>query len=236
MKKIIVHILDLLGYQIKRLKHIKNNEYQIYTILKNEDPDVILDVGANRGQFAMDLIRNGWNSDIISFEPMSVEHSVLRKRAERYENWRVWDRCAVGEKSDSLEIKIANNSVSSSLLSTTEKHLNAEPSSRSEKTEKVPVINLSSVLKCLNYESIAIKIDVQGYEKAVLLGLMDRWDRITMLIVELSQVELYLGQWLEENVIEFLDSKGFELITRIPGFIDPISGMTLQYDGVFKRR
>lgn len=236
MKKLIIYALNLCGYQIKRIKHIKNLDYQLYTILINDSPDVILDVGANKGQFALHMIKNGWKADILSFEPLSLEHKILQGRSNKYDNWRVWERCAIGDKPGTIDINISNNSVSSSILKITDKHVNAAPSSMSEKTEEVRVINLSSVIDSLSYESIAVKIDVQGFEKAVLLGLEGSWDKLTMFIVELSQVELYAGQWLEEDVIAFLESKDFKLVTRIPGFIDPKSGLTLQYDGVFKRR
>lgn len=236
MKALFIYLLAKLGYQVKRIRHIKNIEYQLYTIIKNESPDVVLDIGANRGQFALQLIHNGWNSDIISFEPMSAEYKILSRRSRGYKNWRIWDRCAVGHTVGTQEINIANNSVSSSLRVMTDKHVSAAPSSRSERTELVDVVKLSNVLKQINFSSIALKIDVQGFEKEVLLGIEDSWEGITMLIVELSQHELYVGQWLEKEVIEFLDIRGFTLITRLPGFIDPQTGITLQYDGVFKRK
>ena len=72
--------------------------------------DVILDVGADSGQFAQDLRVDGCRGQIVSFEPLSQAHAVLAAVAASDPLWDVTERCAVGASDRSAEINIADNS------------------------------------------------------------------------------------------------------------------------------
>ena len=89
--------------------------------------DVILDVGANTGQFAKNLRASGYHGHIISFEPLSSAHAILASAATSDSLWDVAERCAVGASDSWTTINIAGNSYSSSLLPMLDLHREAAP-------------------------------------------------------------------------------------------------------------
>ena len=107
--------------------------------------DVILDVGANTGQFAKGLRTNGYHGHIISFEPLSEAHSMLASAAASDPLWDVVERCAVGASATWTAINIAGNSYSSSLLPMLDLHREAAPESAYQGTEPCHVITLELV-------------------------------------------------------------------------------------------
>jgi len=82
---------------------------------------------------------------------------------------------------------------------------------------------------------ILLKVDTQGYEMNVLRGGEALVGRATGLQLELSTVELYSGQPLYREVIQWVELRGFAVWAFIPGFRDPATGRMLQMDGLFFR-
>jgi hypothetical protein len=76
--------------------------------------DCVLDVGANRGQFALELRDIGYEGRLISFEPISSEYSVPASHFENDPKWRGY-RIALGSQSESKSITIPRLAVVSSL-------------------------------------------------------------------------------------------------------------------------
>ena len=60
--------------------------------------DVILDVGANTGQFAQNLRDCGYTGHLVSFEPLSDAHVRLVKAAANDALWDIVGRCASGRR------------------------------------------------------------------------------------------------------------------------------------------
>ena len=56
-----------------------------------------------------------------------------------------------------------------------------------------------------------------------------------LVLLEMSVVPLYEGQWLCDEAIAFLRERGFELWFQFPDFSDPVTGRVLQYNGLFAR-
>ena len=82
---------------------------------------------------------------------------------------------------------------------------------------------------------LLLKVDVQGYEKAVLDGAGSVLKNCRAIIVEMSLVPLYEGQSLAMELWDYLTTLGFQACDFSPEFRDPQSGRTLQMDGVFVR-
>ena len=72
--RLIKKVFRKLGLSISRY-----NPKRYYYI--SHEIDLILDVGANEGQFAQGVRDHGYRKDIISFEPLSNAHSVLLKKS-----------------------------------------------------------------------------------------------------------------------------------------------------------
>lgn len=133
--------------------------------------DLLIDVGANVGQFAKLCRAHGYRGSILSFEPSTAAHRELLKTAAVDPQWAVADRMALGASPGEVEINIAANSLSSSILPMLDSHLSAAPQSQYIQRERVPVRRLDDVLP-EDAESckIFLKLDVQGYEAQVLCG------------------------------------------------------------------
>ena len=151
--------------------------------------------------------------------------------------WEAYPRCALGDHNGEVEINIAGNSWSSSILPMLESHRSAEPESAYEGKEIVPIKTLDAVAAhyLKGAQAPFLKIDTQGFEWLVLDGARDTLPKIKGILVELSLVALYAGQHLWREVIDRLEAEGFTLWAVKPGFSDQVSGRSLQVDGIFYR-
>lgn len=198
--------------------------------------DVILDVGANVGQYGERLRRLGYRGKIISFEPLSGAFAELEKRAASDGNW-IAERCALGAHNEISTINIAGNSFSSSLLEMLPRHVEAAPQSVCVGKEEVAVHTLDSVFDRLipADANVFLKIDTQGFTSKVLSGANSSLAGIRGLEVELSTVPLYSGEPLIHEVLSLLYEKGFAVFYLEPEVLDQRSGQQLQLNGLFQR-
>ena len=231
----IRYIFNKVGLDLHRLKLASSSNYQLLKALNRFEVDLVLDVGANVGQFASELRNVGFQGEIISFEPLSTAYQALTAAARTDQKWQVYSRSAIGDYDGEIEINIAGNSVSSSILPMMESHSLAEQRSAYIGTEKTPIFKLDSVAPTYLEKSHQpfLKIDTQGYEWQVLNGACAILPRLKGILCELSLIPLYQGQRLWLDIIYYLQSEGFTLWSIQPGFTDPRDGRTLQVDATF---
>jgi FkbM family methyltransferase len=243
IKKIIKATLrNVFGLEVRWVKHIPPSAahataMQVVSSLQKFGVDVVLDVGANKGQFASEIRQSGYAGRIVSFEPLSQAHSELLQVSAGDPMWDAYPRCALGDHNGEEEINIAGNSESSSILPMLESHRSAAPESAYQGKEIVPIKTLDAVVGQYLKDARAafLKIDTQGFEWQVLDGARDTLPHIKGILVELSLVPLYEGQRLWREVIDRLEAEGFTLWAFKPVFSDQATGRTLQVDGIFYR-
>ena len=236
-KRLVKSVIHSTGFDLHRLSPDSNSSFQLLKGLDRFDVDLVLDVGANAGQFSSELRSVGYKGGLVSFEPLSVAHHTLSAAARRDANWVVHPRGAIGDQDGEIEIHIAGNSVSSSLLPMMEAHSSAAAGSAYVGVEKTRISRLDSVgptyiAKC---HRPFLKIDTQGYEWQVLDGARETLSRMQGVLCELSLVPLYDGQRLWMDISQRLEREGFTLWSIQPGFTDPRDGRTLQVDAIFFR-
>lgn len=237
-KKIVKGLFrDLLGLEVHRVSGILSPAEQLVNSLRAFDIDLVLDVGANVGQFAAEIRRCGYAGRVVSFEPLSQAYGELLQASAGDRLWEAYPRCALGDQEGEIEINIAGNSESSSILPMLELHRNAAPEAIYQGKETVPIKTLDAVagpyLK--DARAVFLKIDTQGFEWQVLDGARDTLPHLKGVMVELSLVPLYDGQRLWREVVDRLEGAGFTLWTFRSAFTDQSVGRTLQIDGVFYR-
>jgi FkbM family methyltransferase len=205
--------------------------------LQYNEIDTVLDVGANEGQFAALLRRSGFTGRVHSVEPLHSAHARLLDAAAGDAAWTV-QRAAVSDRSGTLTMNISGNSVSSSVLPMLDTHAAAAPGAGYVGSEEVLATTVDDIIaeQGLVPERTMLKIDVQGYEKAVLDGATDTLPRIRGLRTEMSLLPLYEGQALMPEIVEVLGRYGLELWAVEPGFVEPGSRRLLQLDGTFFTR
>jgi FkbM family methyltransferase len=196
--------------------------------------DLVIDVGANRGQFGLEIRRAGFGGRIVSIEPLADAHRHLARMAARDERWTVI-QSAVGPAAGRATIHVAANAgASSSFLPMLELHNRAAPSARYIAEESVEVGVLDELVSSQvgRDDIILTKIDVQGYELQVLAGGPVTLARSSLVQLEMSLLPLYEGAPTFEGVLEFMGRHGFRLVGIEPGFADR-TGVLLQADGIF---
>ena len=225
------------GLEVHRATPAFSPIVQINAALRHFAVDLVFDVGANEGQFALDLRSAGYQGRIVSFEPLSTAHRALTRASESDVRWVAYNRCALGAECQESAINVAQNSVSSSILPILDAHLSAAPEAASVGREHCSVVTLDSVAgRWLDSAANPfLKMDTQGYEWAVLDGAKAALPRLKGVLVEMSLVQLYEGQRLWRDVVARLEADGFVLWSIQPGFQDQRSGRTLQVDGLFFR-
>lgn len=236
MKKLIKKFLNIFGYEIQKYNPNSGFSNQIMTIIRKADINIVFDVGANTGQFSLEILKKGFNGNIISFEPLSKARKELLKNSISFPQWTIFDRVALGGNNIfTTNINISKNSVSSSILPMLDDHINAEPESRYIDTEKTPVISLDSISqKYIKEDSNCfLKLDVQGFENEVLDGAIKTLKDIKVILCELSLAPLYKGQPNWKDLVLRLEREGFVLWAIKSGFTEYKNGRTLQIDGVF---
>ena len=129
IKNKIKAILRNIGYDLHPYNKDSNADVLFFKTLELFETDLVLDVGANRGQFAVELRSIGYRGKIVSFEPLSAEYESLINKASVDPLWQVSPRCAIGDRDGSIKINIAANSGSSSVLPMLELHATAAPES-----------------------------------------------------------------------------------------------------------
>lgn len=199
--------------------------------------DLIFDVGANSGQYGTRLRRLGYTGTIVSFEPLSAAHNILIANSDNDEKWIVHSKIALGSKRGKSRIQVSSNSVSSSLLSMSQLHEDAEPDSLTESSEIVTIDTLDHVgpQYIKGHKCVGLKLDVQGFEMEVLRGASSIISKIGFIQLEMSLTELYQGQAMYYELDQHLRELGFELWGILPGFRDARNGRLLQFDGLYLR-
>ncbi len=233
--KFIRSVVNPLGYDIVKYR-TSNPFYLIYNHLKLNNITAVLDVGANEGQYSIELRKAGYGGQIISFEPLKEAYSKLSVNSSRDKNWKAYNY-AFGETETIAGIHVSAHSPSSSFLPMTNTHREAAPGSDYIKEEKIEIKTLDSVFDTLGIkgENVFMKVDTQGYEKKVLDGAIKSLSEIRGVQLELSATKLYEGEENYYTICSFLEENNFRLVRIIPGFTDKKKGEMLQFDAIFFR-
>jgi len=213
VKQGMKQLLNAAGIEAHRFHPDTSPLARLMAALRAVDIDLVIDIGANEGQFAKELRVGGYSGRIVSFEPLSAAHRRLLQESTSDSAWHVHPRCALGDRLGEIELNISGNSVSSSILPMLTSHSSAAPESAYLGHESAPLITLDSVASPYLDDTQApfLKIDTQGYEWHVLSGALATLPKIRGIHMELSLVPLYEGQRLWRECIERLEAEGFVL-------------------------
>jgi FkbM family methyltransferase len=171
----------------------------------------VVDVGANRGQFALAARHCCPQAQIIAFEPLSApQQRFLAVHGK--DPLVTLHPVAIGGANASAVMHVTAEDDSSSLLSVTPLQQSLFSGTNEVGTETIRVEPLSAFVSATAMVAPALlKIDVQGYELQVLQGCGDLLPLFSHIYVECSFVELYQGQALAAEVIDYLGTQSIEL-------------------------
>jgi len=224
----VKEIAHRLGFEISRYRPLAAR-----VIARLDGVPVVVDVGANRGQYGTELRRHGYQGEIVSFEPLGAAFAELEAAAAGDARWTC-HRVALGASSGEASINVASNLASSSLLEMGDAHRAGAPAVSVTGAETVRVERLDDVLD--DDRPCLLKLDVQGYEDQVLDGASETLGHTALIECELSLAELYVGQASFSSLVQRLDNSGFDLVDLESIYHDATDGRVLAVDAVFTRR
>jgi Methyltransferase FkbM domain len=145
-------------------------------------------------------------------------------------------RSAVGDRTGSVTLNVSEGSIFNSILPITVGAVAASPNARTIGVEEVPLDTLDNLLERIGLEvPLALKIDVQGFERSVLDGATQALRDCRVVEMELSPQTIYEGQMLLPEAVERMSAAGLELSLVENLFPEPGSGRSLQFNGIFVR-
>lgn len=76
------------GFELRRMNsHDRSLDALLIRLLREKDPTVVLDVGANRGAFVDRIRGQGYEGRVISFEPLPQPFATLARRVAGNAHW-----------------------------------------------------------------------------------------------------------------------------------------------------
>jgi FkbM family methyltransferase len=224
--------LRRMGLEVRRARSPAGPLGPVLRLIQREGISLVFDVGANAGQFAEDLRHMGYRGRMVSFEPVAEAHRALLKTAGGDPLWTVAPRMALGEADGEVAVKVAFLSGLSSVLDPTPSHVQSYSPSTTVATETVPYHRLDTLAGqyLQSGDRALLKIDVQGFEKQVLEGAESLLETLRAVYLEVSVQPLYQGQALAREILDHLERRGYEIWHMSPGWFDPLTDRTLQYD------
>jgi FkbM family methyltransferase len=172
----------------------------------------VVDIGANRGQFALCIRRLYPEAQIYSFEPLSRPARSWMRNFGSDPRAKLFNK-AIAAETGSATMSVSRWDVSSSLLPFAQAQHDNFPLTEEASREVVTTTTLEACLDEQQLQDPALlKLDVQGYELAALQGCGALLERFRYVYVEASFIELYVGQALASEVVGFLLARGFRLV------------------------
>ena len=214
-------------------------EEHIAWVLRRLDANVVLDVGANRGQFARRLRRDGYAGRIVSFEPVPDVAARLERIAADDPDWYVRQH-ALGDRDDVTEINVgAGQGRLSSLLPPSEFGRSWSSRIDGDTSVTVSVRRLDGlfgeVVRGVEDPRVYLKLDTQGYDLRVFAGAGDRVADLVGLQSEMSLVALYDGMpHLTEQLATF-EAAGFQVTGMFPVVFERATMRVIEFDAVMVR-
>ena len=195
----------------------------------------VVDVGGFVGSFAYAMRTILPEAQIYSFEPLDGNYEKLVRNLAPLGRFQAF-HTALGERAGSIDFYQNEFSASSSALEMADLHRRAFPQTERQTKITVPVARLDDYLDRMTLEPpVLLKLDVQGYEAAVLRGAAQTLARVDVLTCELSFAELYAGQPLFDEMYALLAGQGFRFAGLLDSMASPLDGSILQADGLFVR-
>jgi FkbM family methyltransferase len=195
----------------------------------------VVDVGANRGQFALFAAGLYPQARIFAFEPLPGPYAVLARIAARHQRTRTF-QASIGPRPATVRMHLMHPDDCSSLLAPTGRQTAIFPQTRLAGELPVEMAPLHAFIGASDLNSPGLlKLDVQGFELAALEGCASLLDRFAAVYVECSFVPLYADQPLADEVLAHLREQGFRL-AGIYNLAHDREGRAVQADFLFERR
>ncbi|GAA1885489.1 FkbM family methyltransferase [Williamsia serinedens] len=231
----LLRILRVPEYRTALQRHRVAAAVEHAAVLSALDVSSVVDVGGNRGQFALFATHAFPSATITSFEPLAGPAGTFAALFREHSRVTL-HQVALGAEAGSATMHVSGHDDSSSLLPISDHQNELFPGTAEVATEAVTVGVLADFVDTASFDGPALlKLDVQGFELEVLRGCESELGSFDYVCAEGSFTELYEGQALAPQIIDWLDDRGFSLTTVYGPVADDI-GRLIQADMLFTAR
>ena len=212
--------------------------YNMYDLpwLRNMDFNMIVDVGAARGEHSLVLHHFFPNALIHAFEPLPGQYNKLKANTAGIPQI-ITHNFALDEADGIAKMHVceARYMDSSSILPMTRLHEEAYPGSRPCNITEIMTKKMDNVLTADAAKNIFVKIDVQGTEARVVKG-GERFLRAAHLVMaEVSLFNLYVGAIPFDEFCIIMKNLGFLFGGVLDQNLDQRDKKIMQADCIFIR-
>jgi FkbM family methyltransferase len=202
------------GYDIRQIGSHRHK--RPIDFIRARNIDLVVDIGANKGQYGTFLRKDGYAGWIVSLEPTSAAYETLAARASKDGRWKALN-LAAGDKEGTVEINVSEASEFSSCHQQLPAAMAFDSKARVIRRETVRVVRLDDLFGELPPRKGAfLKIDTQGYEQQILMGTSKYLSGFLGVQMELPIVHLYEGTWRFHEAVFYMREHGFEISNLLP--------------------
>lgn len=193
----------------------------------------ILDIGGGIGA-TLRLYRKYFPSNrIMVFEPVAGSYQTIKAKYENDAATEIYN-VAAGNVNSKTEINIANRITSSSLLPLSAEIRSDYYDDRSlgmNRIETIETVRLDDFSPIGNDTIGIMKMDVQGYELKVLEGAENLLNRVSIILLEAGNHDVYVGSPKYYDIDNYLRKNNFTLCDIIPSVLD--NGRLKEWDVIY---
>ena len=227
IQKIILWALSLFDhfYQKKWIKFLKKKKYDKFKLL--------IDIGAHKGESIELFSKNFIIKKIISFEASPINFEYLKKKIEKnkqgYNNTEiVLENIALGAEDKIIEFNQFDESSSSTIKEVDEESkyykrkfrlINFLNNKKTYQKFKIKISKLKDYIEKYSIKKIDfMKIDTEGYEFEILLGLEDEIKLVDIIMFEHHYDNMIKKGYTFEDINKLLVKNNFNKIykSRMP--------------------
>lgn len=158
---------------------------------------VCIDIGANVGLWAIDLVNHF--DQVIAFEPVTEFQECFRKNVTK-QNYTIHP-VALGREESFIDMNIVEGNTGHS-------HINPDTYGKG----KIPLKTLDS----FNFQNIdMIKIDVEGFEEEILAGAERTITQNHPILVIEQQKHEYKDAMVDKPSVKILESWGYAVVAQV---------------------
>jgi FkbM family methyltransferase len=224
------------GFELQRAGHEVNSHAQRAILLDRLGVSLVLDVGANLGQYAAVHLRrySHYAGRVVSFEPVAESYAQCARAALSDPNWDVL-HYGLSNARAVLPIRVPLEQTDMSSLQRATVEGSRMMAGRRIELEDVELERLDDVIDEVAgpADVLGLKLDVQGHEASVLEGAERSLERVALLECELPLVRLYEGQETFRDLLSRIQAKGFVPVGIKSNYLDRTSGFVMDADVLF---
>ena len=199
--------------------------------------NLVIDVGANRGQYAKRLRGAGYRGRIASFEPVAGVFERLREAAAGDPRWSVHPY-ALGSEDTEASMHVVPGTLSS-VLAPSDFGAERYAQLREPVAEPIQVRRLDGVLHeltaGLQEPRVYLKLDTQGYDVEVFRGAGARVREFVGMQSEVALMRIYEGMPRLPEALALYEGSGFEVTALYPVSRESATARVLEFDCVMVR-